>query len=410
MVEAVLYAERQGIPFKQQKQVKKKSPIPYALAAEHVVAVSSGGNLRAQFTDVTPRYASSFIESLKTRGVMRGKQARVNESERVDKWWSKTLKAVNSDNRQRLHELKEKGKNTTDAIVLDDDSSVDETKPPAAAAGDDAHNIEDVDNHEEEQLQASKKDEPMPTSKTAFNSHPIYVIPSVLNSNEVLKPDAKKRVCGVFKGELVFRRTDVQCAFAARRWLYKGRKVKESEVGKPIKRVKARKKPEAAGFVALKSYGVGKSNDGSEKARAKQVEDAVKPLDDGKEDIYAQWQTDPWSPTPVGPNDVIPVNDFRNVELELLNPGLVHVEEHRIAVVAKQLGMYVPEDMKISLRCQSLTNSVTFFVISLVPMLPACLDLKGTAGIEPQRSVGLLSMSTTPNCCGKPMSKWRVNS
>ena len=62
---------------------------------------------------------------------------------------------------------------------------------------------------------------------------------------------------------------------------------------------------------------------------------------DGKEDIFASWQTDPWSPAPVGPTDPIPVNEYKNIELELLNPGLVHIEERGIAKVAKQLGMYV---------------------------------------------------------------------
>jgi hypothetical protein len=185
------------------------------------------------------------------------------------------------------------------------------------------------------------KDEPLPTSKTAFKSHPVYAIPSVLNQNEVIVPDAKSRICGAFKGELVYRRADIQVAFPARKWPYKGFKVKASEVGKPIKRVKARKKPMPKGFQALTSYGVGKANDGSEDFRLKEVAMASQPLEDGMEDIYAPWQTDPWSPPPVAPDEPIPMNEFRNVELELLNPGLVHIDEPRVALVAKQLGMYV---------------------------------------------------------------------
>jgi xeroderma pigmentosum group C-complementing protein len=336
LVEAVVYAERQGIPF---KQVKKKVPIPYALAAEHI---SVSGNLRTRLTDVTPRYASSWTESLKTRGILRGKQKKVKESERVDKWWTETLKCVNSGERSRMEKLSSKGKSLTDAIVLDD-SSADGEKPAA-----DTH-IEEVDDHEEEELKASTKDEPLPTSKTAFKSHPVYVLPSGLNQNEVLVPDAKKRICGVFKGELVFRRCDVQCALPAKRWLYKGRKVKGRELSKPIRRVNARKQS-TKGFKALKSYGIGDGNDGSEEARAKQLAAASKPLDDDdKEDLYAPWQTDPWSPTPVGPNDPIPVNEYNNIELELLNPGLVHIVEHRIAVVAKQLGMYVHNSIQKAL-------------------------------------------------------------
>ena len=66
---------------------------------------------------------------------------------------------------------------------------------------------------------------------------------------------------------------------------------------------------------------------------------ASQPLEDGMEDVYAPWQTEPWSPPPVGPDEAIPVNAHNNVELELINPGLVHVEEPRIAQVAKKLGM-----------------------------------------------------------------------
>jgi hypothetical protein len=143
---------------------------------------------------------------------------------------------------------------------------------------------------------------------------------------------------------MVFRRTDVEQALAERRWLYRGRRVRRSELKHPIKRVKTRKKS-TKGFEALKSYGVGASNDGGEDFEKKQLETAEAPLEDGMENIYASWQTDPWSPPPIGPNDPIPVNEYNNVELELLNPGLVHVNLNRIAKLAKQLGMYVWHDL-----------------------------------------------------------------
>jgi hypothetical protein len=353
MVEAALYGEHHNggklLPLNNNKQVKYKLlPIPYALAVEHVSSVVAADNtsLQVRLTDVTPRYASSWVESLKRRGVMRGKQTKVKDSERVDKWWAATLKSVNTgrNNHRRMQELlKTKGKSVTDAIVLDEDDASALDAEKSAPKDTQHHDMEEeVDNHEKEQLKASTENEPIPTSKTAFSSHPIYVIPSVLNANEVLVPDAKKRVCGMFKGELVFRRTDVETALGARRWLYKGHKVKKSELKSPIKIVKARKKAISKDFKALKSYGVGANNDGSEEARNKILDIASKPLEDaGKEKLYASWQTHPWSPDPVGPSDRIPVNDFNNVELELLNPGLVHINEHHVAKVAKQLGMYV---------------------------------------------------------------------
>ena len=332
MVEAMLYAERLGLPL---KQVKKKVPILYALAAEHVEV--RGGECKLRLTDVTPRYSSSWTASLKARGVLRGKQTKIDESQRVDKWWSNVRKSVNAGSHSRQKELQAKGKQASDAIVLDDDSNDEDKKP---AAKDTTHHLEEVDNHEKEELKASAKQEPIPTSKTAFKSHPLYVIRSVLNQTEVLVPDARKRICGIFKGEPVFKRTDVETALPAKRWLYRGRKVKPSEIKKPVLRVKARKRA-TKGFQQLKSYGIGEGNDGSEEARAKIIAEASKPLDDDKQDLFASWQTDPWSPAPVGQTDPIPVNEHNNVELELLNPGLVHIEQPKISKVAKQLGMYV---------------------------------------------------------------------
>ena len=55
--------------------------------------------------------------------------------------------------------------------------------------------------------------------------------------------------------------------------------------------------------------------------------------------LFRCWQTEPWSPKYVGPDDIIPVNDFQNVELALLNPGLVHIDQPRVAQVAKKLGL-----------------------------------------------------------------------
>ena len=60
-------------------------------------------------------------------------------------------------------------------------------------------------------------------------------------------------------------------------------------------------------------------------------------------DLYGIWQTKPWSPPIVGPSDQIPVNEFKNVELALINPGLTHMEQPRLSVIAKKLGIsYAP--------------------------------------------------------------------
>jgi hypothetical protein len=337
-------------------------------------------------TDVTRRYASSMVYTMEARGIVQQKASskpmkrkikraammladipasRVEE-ERPHEWFSNFLDAMsnrrNSSRRNRKkppppssratrEALKSKGKSKEDAIALDGDGNEsDSNQKPAAvekltAVDDDGFDgeIANIDHEEESQLNESAQQEPLPTSKAAFKKHPLYVIRSVLNSTEVLTPLAKNNVCGMFKGELVYKRIVVETALSAKRWRYEGRRVKDTEMQTPILKVKARKPPTPKGFQALKSYGVGASNDGSEESRLLQIEAASAPPRDGKEYLYGSWQTDPWVPPYVGPGDSIPVNEHNNVELELLNPGLVHVELYRVAKVAKKLGLpYAP--------------------------------------------------------------------
>lgn len=302
---------------------KSKVPIPYALAVEGKDENSP------RFTDVTRRYALSWIESLRARGLIRGKETMTKDRIKQT-WWNRTLNQLNylNDGADNA-DLKSKSAGTTlnEAIILDDSENAEDKKMS-------------VEEMEEHNLQTAAESEALPTSKAAFKSHPIYVIESVLNSTEVLAPDAKKRICGVFKGQFVYRRSDISTAFPARRWLYRGRQVKEGE--KPVKRVKARKRASKS-FQVLKTYGVGEGNDGSEGRRQQDLVDGSAPLDDDMQDLFAIWQTQKWSPMPVGPNDPIPVNEYKNIELELLNPGLVHVDQRGAAAVAKTLGIpYAP--------------------------------------------------------------------
>jgi len=196
-----------------------------------------------------------------------------------------------------------------------------------------------VDGTEEDELIASRESESIPTSKTAFKNHPLFVIPSTLKHKEVLCPDSKNRICGIFKGEMVYKRADVSKALVAKKWLYKGRKVRHEEMTKPAKTVKARQKPTKIGFQAIESYGVTKS-DQADTITTSGIgcED-----DDGNSRLYGVWQTNEWTPPTIRPDDNIPVNEYKNVELALLNPGLIHLRLHRIATVAKTLGIpYAP--------------------------------------------------------------------
>lgn len=319
----------------------RRETLAYATAVENA---QSG---RFRLTDVTPRYADSWIASLRLRGVVRGKKDAGAVDGLKDVWWSKSIERINraqrpeTDNQESPATAKQSGASQDDAIPLDDSDSDCDKKPAAIQL---ASSVDEIDQAETQELQESAGSEALPTSKAAFKSHPLYVIPSGLNSTEVLVPDASKRMCGVFKGELVYKRSDVSTLRPAKKWLYLGRKVLEANLSKPIKRVKARKKASANGsFQALQSYGVGSANDGSEQRRVQEIETAERPLEDGMDSLYAIWQTNAWSPPPVGPGNTIPVNEYRNVELELLNPGLVHIDRRGMAAVAKKLGIpYAP--------------------------------------------------------------------
>jgi xeroderma pigmentosum group C-complementing protein len=367
----------------------KRTTIAYALAVEHVAIQRQQQQeepvdtaLRVRFTDVTPRYAESYTESLKLRGMLgrssHGKKVLLTEAELAKTWWAATLRKLNHSGKeekgQSVNGKKKAGPEATgggssagDAIPLlddDDNDEADKNKKSSATASNDDDDLDKkmpaierkgendqpslddaLDRDEHVELQKSAKNEVIPTSKNAFRTHPVYVIPSVLGVAEVLDPTAKKRMCGVFKGELVYRRQEVSTALVAKKWLYKGRQVRSNELAKPVKRVKARKKPISKNFKALKSYGFDATNDGSEQQRSEIIRHASQPLEenDGMVNLYAHWQTDPWSPTPVDPTDAIPVNEYKNIERDLLNPGLVHIDARGVAAVAKKLGIpYAP--------------------------------------------------------------------
>ena len=191
------------------------------------------------------------------------------------------------------------------------------------------------------------ENEPMPTSKSGFANHPLYILKSQLGKTHVLSPTAS--VCGLFAGESVYLRRDVTSAMEPRAWLYRCRKVKQAEENHPVIRLPPRRKAASKkGFQPLATYGVGVGNDGSDQQRFSEIARASLKEDCDKESqdrlLYAKWQTVPWAPTPVGPEDPIPLNEYKNVELGLINPGLKHVDIPGAAVqAAKVLGVpYAP--------------------------------------------------------------------
>jgi xeroderma pigmentosum group C-complementing protein len=348
---------------KKYASIKKNSlmkPVSFVVAVEHTL---NAKNNTMRLIDVSPRYANKWSKSLRLRGAT-AKEIAKSGGNCSNVWWSKTIKKANkffdsqklssssgkklakSSHKQTLSSFAiEKKKTGEEVLVIHDssDDSGDKKGHNSFSKGDDVDaDANDDSSIEADEFKSSKSNEAIPTSKTAFKNHPLYVIPSALKSQEVLAPDAKKRICGMFKGELVYKRSDVSTALTAKKWLYESHKVKENELKNPVKKIKARKKPIKKGFQALTAYG-GDANVSQAEILASSIEKGDFEEKDDMNQLYGKWQTNPWSPSYIGPNDEIQVNEYKNVELALINPGLVHLQLHRISYVAKKLGIpYAP--------------------------------------------------------------------
>ncbi|KAL7551264.1 hypothetical protein ACHAWF_014450 [Thalassiosira exigua] len=326
----------------------RKSPVSYVLAVEHSPLKSGASGSddrgtsshRVRFTDVTPRYAGAWSRTLRLRGAT-GKDITSGGGKCVDEWWSASLKQMNAHFRPQRRPSRFKSESPVRSVTKTKTSAGREVDVVELASSDDNGKTpfpddSDSDEHvdiESKELSGDMKNEKIPTSKAGFKQSPFYVIPSVLNAREVLHPEARKHICGVFKGELVYRRSDVSKALRAEKWLYHGRKVKQSELGKPSKQIKARKRPTTKGFKALSSYGITEDAQNDMIATMEKTKEGDNEMDD----LYGRWQTDPWSPAYVGPTDAIPTNAYKNVELALINPGLTHMDQPRLASIAKKL-------------------------------------------------------------------------
>lgn len=191
------------------RKVVKRKPVSYVLAVEHFQSPSAKTSVR--LTDVTPRYASVWSQTLRLRGAT-GKGLSQNEGKCIDEWWTESLKVINRQYRNKSDKSGEDKKpvvksSTPVSVTKSMTSAGKEVEVLEIASSSDEEILNgdhsDESDHETKELvSASMSKEPMPKSKAAFKQHPQYVIASVLNSTEVLHPDARKHICGVFKGEM----------------------------------------------------------------------------------------------------------------------------------------------------------------------------------------------------------------
>ncbi|CAG8486071.1 657_t:CDS:10 [Ambispora gerdemannii] len=171
------------------------------------------------------------------------------------------------------------------------------------------------DKLEDKELSSTQISEAIPTTISAFNNHPLYVLERHLKKFEILHP--KEPILGEIRGEPIYPRECVKQLHTVETWLKDAREIKEGE--QPLKYVKAR-------AVTL-----------SKKKTDKMSEyfgDA--PRESG---LYAEWQTVPYNPKHII-DGKIPVNTYGNVDMfqpSMCPIGAVHIPIRGIAKVAKKL-------------------------------------------------------------------------
>lgn len=327
-------------------------------------------------TDVTPRYASAWSKTLKLRGVTNRDLIRLvyrSDSSSYQShstlWWESLLQKFNRTFQPLNSSFgKKKSSSSRNSVPLSENEHNDDiiiNELPIVTTPKDCNssrkipynsNVAEIHEGtrdddqllqknflmEQKEFQEAAHKEAIPTSKNSFKNHPLYVIQSVLKELEVLMPDAKKHIIGMFKGEPVYKRCCVSPAYSEKKWLYERRKVRDAELSKPAKVVTPKrtiKRPKT--FKALSTYGI--NNDDTDVQQIS-APNGMEIFDEtGKVRLYGIWQTDPWMPKYISLNDDIPRNEYGNIEKAMINPGLEHIKEPRMSRVAKKLGIpYVP--------------------------------------------------------------------
>lgn len=178
----------------------RRSPVSYVLAVEHDLSLTYD-TLHDSFfnqtlfciTDVTPRYAQHWTKSLLLRGSSKSSILK-NKGRCSDVFWSDSIRKINHSLKLRRRKnykqsVAKSGKNATSAIEID-------ISPETSG---NSRFDEEINSHELNEFKRSAANETIPTSKVGFNNHPFYAIKSTLNKDEVIHPDASKRMCGMFK-------------------------------------------------------------------------------------------------------------------------------------------------------------------------------------------------------------------
>ncbi|KAJ1110745.1 hypothetical protein NDU88_008092 [Pleurodeles waltl] len=168
---------------------------------------------------------------------------------------------------------------------------------------------------ENQELQATLLEKPLPTSIVEFKNHPLYVLKRHLLKYEAIYPESAT-ILGYCKGEAVYSRECVHTLHSKDTWLKEARVVALGEL--PYKMVK------------------GQSN----RARKARLAD---PENSDRDDLplYGLWQTEDYQP-PVAVGGKVPRNEYGNVYLfkpSMLPIGCSHLHVPNLHRVARKLNI-----------------------------------------------------------------------
>eukprot|EP01083_Nonionella_stella_P071223 191196_1 len=146
--------------------------------------------------------------------------------------------------------------------------------------------------------------EPIPTSLSALNNHPLYCIEKWVKKYEIIFP--KTQILGKFGEFDVFPRTNLRVLHSADIWFREMRMVKSGAI--PLKRVR----PSAMS------------------SKQEMTE------------LFGKWQTDPWTP-PRAVDGKVPKNIHGQVDLwtkDHMPGGCVQLPMPRVSISARKLGVH----------------------------------------------------------------------
>lgn len=246
----------------------------------YVVGIQDDG----LFVDVTARYTRQWSKSLELR--------------LADTWFKQVIEQYNDDPeilfQRRINESASK-------LTSQDD-------------------VKKVLAKEKQQLESLKLAEGMPTSLEGFRKHHLYVLERHLGHFECLYP---RKIVGLFNGQPVFLRQNVQRLQSAFKWRRCGRVVKESERENPA-RWQARGNDVSGGAI-------NSEDDDDERSDTSGPSLA----------LFGLWQTIEIEP-PQLVNGRVPKNQYGNIEVwspAHIPRDAVHLRLPRIDAIAESLGI-----------------------------------------------------------------------